>query len=390
VTRPLPGGGNGVLEQDIIDAIEDLSHEPDGWTQLLGLIISQREDLKASFHFYNAEAERAPTLWTVNHDRAAVSAFLDDYIQICPWPEIHAAQPVGHAYTGREVTPPDQFLGTAFYEEWARPNGYGAGVALRLHDSPVGFANITLDYGYEHPVDTDVYLKTRLEALWPLLQNRMEILRTMPVRNGARISVEQQLDQRPYAAFMIDTHGHVGYMNAHAEAAVRNERGIKVAPGNILQVQDDGTHDEFRKHLRRAAAPHIVQTQMQPTSMILPIAEENGPNILTVRPVRNGMGPVDLSLCHLGLMRKHTLMVSLWYRSDAYEIAADRIREALAYTPTESRVAEALLRYPTLGEVAKTLGVKPATARWHIKNLLEKSGCHSQPQFVQMLLDLFY
>jgi len=62
------------------------------------------------------------------------------------------------------------------------------------------------------------------------------------------------------------------------------------------------------------------------------------------------------------------------------------LRSLFALTKTEARVAHLLVQGMATRETAARLGMSPATARWHVKHLLLKTGTRSQRQLACVLL----
>lgn len=62
------------------------------------------------------------------------------------------------------------------------------------------------------------------------------------------------------------------------------------------------------------------------------------------------------------------------------------LRSLFGLTKTEARVARLLAHGMRMHDVGRRLGMSPATARWHVKHLLEKTGTTSQRHLACVLL----
>jgi DNA-binding CsgD family transcriptional regulator len=62
------------------------------------------------------------------------------------------------------------------------------------------------------------------------------------------------------------------------------------------------------------------------------------------------------------------------------------VRSLFKLTRTEARIAGLLANGVAVRDIAARLGIAPATARWHVKRLLTKTGTSSQRQLACVLL----
>ena len=64
----------------------------------------------------------------------------------------------------------------------------------------------------------------------------------------------------------------------------------------------------------------------------------------------------------------------------------ESLRQLYSLTLSESRLAEKLASGQRLEEVAQELGVRPSTARSHLRSIFRKTGCERQSDLTRLLL----
>jgi DNA-binding CsgD family transcriptional regulator/PAS domain-containing protein len=69
-------------------------------------------------------------------------------------------------------------------------------------------------------------------------------------------------------------------------------------------------------------------------------------------------------------------------------ISPDYLKQVFQLTPAEITIAQLLVGSYSVAEIAKLRGVTLETARWQMKQLLQKTRCHSQAELVRLLVIL--
>jgi DNA-binding CsgD family transcriptional regulator len=64
----------------------------------------------------------------------------------------------------------------------------------------------------------------------------------------------------------------------------------------------------------------------------------------------------------------------------------EKLRKCYDLTHVEARIAPELAHGETITEIARRLGVKANTVRWHVKQILAKTGTRRQAELVRLLL----
>jgi DNA-binding CsgD family transcriptional regulator len=190
---------------------------------------------------------------------------------------------------------------------------------------------------------------------------------------------------------------------ASASALDRLQIGVIVADRSGMVLHANRV---VRLLSERADPPLIVtgpanQPQLETSwfqARVAPLFQSDAPRrpprpLVATHPIRSGGGHLHSLVAPLasgGQAGHHTLgdAVTIFVSDpDALvDMSEQVLRSLFAMTRTEARVAALLARGAALRELAAHLGMSPATARWHVKHLLGKTGTSSQRHLACVLL----
>lgn len=83
-----------------------------------------------------------------------------------------------------------------------------------------------------------------------------------------------------------------------------------------------------------------------------------------------------------------TFIASLRCLADLHPTHADSLGKLLRLTPSEASLLCAVVSVGSIAEYAASCGREPSTIRWHMRNLLSKTGCRSQRELNNLALML--
>jgi DNA-binding CsgD family transcriptional regulator len=187
------------------------------------------------------------------------------------------------------------------------------------------------------------------------------------------------LELTPSAVFLVDAGAHVLVMNAAAEALVRKANGIAVTRDRRLAASDPHTSDVLRRAIAEAARTTSSAGLSAGDAVSLPRAAEGWPLVALVSP---------LSQRYLGLAPTGVAAVVVSERESEPALDAGMLRRLFGLTQAEAAVAGELVAGRTLAQTSRRLGIRPETARTHLKRVFSKTGVSRQAELVRLLLPL--
>jgi DNA-binding CsgD family transcriptional regulator/PAS domain-containing protein len=214
-----------------------------------------------------------------------------------------------------------------------------------------------------------------LQHLSPHLQRAAQIHQRVSAADFERTTMGQALDRMPSGVVLLDGSRRVLFANAAARALAASEDGFALTGDGIVA----SARSESRLLAQRIA------------SAANPSAADGRGGVLTLSrptgklPLQVLVTPLEVSGQRLFQAPQAAVAVFVVDPSGVPAASVDALRQLYALTPSEVRVARGLLRGESVEQLADRLGLTQQTARWVIKQILQKTDTHSQAQVVARL-----
>jgi DNA-binding CsgD family transcriptional regulator len=175
------------------------------------------------------------------------------------------------------------------------------------------------------------------------------------------------LDGLAQGMAVVDEECRVQYLNRAAQACCSEEGGVgRVAHGRLLPAQVP-QQPAFRQLVRLACEP-------------------SGSATGGVLRARAGAGAVvGISVWPLKASHRHLALVVFAGQAAVTSAGPCALGRVLGLTPSEAGLALLLAEGKTLKDFADLRRCTGHTARSHLKNLMQKTGCHRQMELVQLV-----
>jgi DNA-binding CsgD family transcriptional regulator/PAS domain-containing protein len=187
--------------------------------------------------------------------------------------------------------------------------------------------------------------------------------------------VAAAIEQLGMALVIVDARSRIRFANRPAERLLSLGRFVTVKGGRL-----EGAEPLADKALRRLlSAARGAHTCESPAAALLSEACNDGgmPATVTAMP----LGPWLAGRMGLASDPATMLLIDTPQQPAGRE-AESRLADMFSLTPTESAIALALQRGYSVSEIASFRGSTREAVRFHLKNLFDKLGVHSQSQLV--------
>jgi DNA-binding CsgD family transcriptional regulator len=278
------------------------------------------------------------------------------------------------------------FDNSAFYNEVVRPDGGHHGLLATpfSKDRYGAFLAIERLRGQQ---DFDESDKQALQTVLPHLTNSFLIrLKLQEVEYTAR-SAYHAFDLLDLGVFIVDGELRPFFMNKYAEGLIKEADGLSIYRGK-LQTSDAGTARALRgivkstialKEARLHRLPGVEQIADAGRQLDLPRISRRAALTASVMPlgVEN-----DVAL----MVPPARAIVLVKRPNERPQIDISSLAEILDLTPRQATLTALLAEGATLGQAAASLGLAINTARWHLKEIFEKTDTHRQIDLVRLAL----
>ena len=290
-----------------------------------------------------------------------------------------ASYPPGEVFNGAEVIPPDEFTGTAFYQEWWRPAGFSteplvtnlfADRTASGHFASHGLLN-------RSPLDS----QKRLFAVLAQHLVRAVALQRRLHLTIANESVLAGLDELQQGFLLVDGEARLLFVNRVAQALLDARDGMRLEAGALSAPDADAA-----RTLRGLIASCAGEAN---------VAIDCGGDIALQR----GAGRLPLDVLVIPI-QPETAMASIpWtfpQRAVAVVLVSDpetemqarveSMRDRFGLTPAEAMFALEIIKGDGRQASADRLGITVGTARSHLSKIFDKTGVRHQAELVRLLL----
>jgi DNA-binding CsgD family transcriptional regulator len=278
----------------------------------------------------------------------------------------------------RIVEPSDPAVrDSEFYNEWLRPRlGVGHNLASCVssaESSSVHLSPLRDPRGPAYGSD-EVRL---MQALMPHLRRATSVQRRLGEAEVARATAIEALDSLPTATFFLGRDRAVQWFNREARRVLELGDGLALDRVGRLSAASPSENTKLERLTGEACRTGAGEGMSSGGVLRLTRPSGDRPFQLLVSPLR-----LEESAAPSRTPRALVLL-SDPDRPGIQDGAA--LRQLFGLTPAEARLAAVLARGLRLAEAAEKLGVTEATARTHVKRILEKTESRTQAQLMRVL-----
>jgi len=357
----------------VIASIYDAALEPEQWPVALEHIAG----LLGAMHAHLWEGDANQRLGSVGWAGAApafVQAYEEHYVRTDPF-ALARTWPSGSILTDAMVTPRATLERSAFFQEWARPQGMhtaiGANVVIEDGTVAVLVATRTKHDGTFEREQFDL-----LADVLPHLQRARRINLGLSGANGSQHVACAALNTLSPGVVIVDASCRVMFANHAAEKTLTASDGIGSGPAGLFAMTVPLTNK-----LRALIAQATGTGNGPPTGGALLLERRS-----MMRPYHALISPMctDIGLGVLASRRPAAMILLVDPERDPPRLE-QRLRTLYNLTAAEARVACEIHKGTSLNAIAELLGVQASTVRTHLHHIFEKTGTRRQSELVRQI-----
>ncbi len=359
----------------LLDALYHAPYEASGWQEFLSRMVSLSGSRSARILVMNQDADEVFNGVQVNTDASAHKAFVEHYVNLCPWRPGLATLPPGQFYSSFLDGICDQktFYRSEFFNDWARHLDihHGASGTVWQHDGQTiqMFMQRTGGQGHFTRAETNAF-----NALAPHIRRALRLEAIMHQRKQQQEYLEQQ--GRFSAMLLVNVRGEVVYASESAWQMVREETNIRIHARKLRLVEKAGQE----KLNRLLSASFDGSNRHTPvTGGVVPVWRPGRtPLLMQVIPLHPD---ADSSLMPVPA---HAAIYLVDGEAET-QMDLDKLASLLDLTHAEARVASLVAQGEKPADIALSCGVSIHTVRSQIKSIFLKTDISSQAQLTRLV-----
>jgi len=367
--------------RDLYDAALNPTVDPREFSSLCELVAGRH----LVFYVQDLHADRLPFVTGLGIGRDYFSR-LAAAVEAKLMPPGLLAMPAATVMLAQSFWVGKDFEKSAFYNEVVRPDGGHHGLlATPFRKNRYGaFLAIERLRGEQDFDEADVQA---LQTVLPHLTNSLLIRLKLQEAEYTARQAYNAFDLLDLGVFIVDAELRPFFMNKYAEGLTKEADGLSIHRGK-LQAADSRTARALRSIVKSAIALAEARPHRRPglehiadagKQLALPRISHRAALAATVMPlgVENGAA----------LMVPPSRAIVLVKRpNERPPIDINLLAEVLNLTPRQATLTALLAQGATLAQAAASLGLAINTARWHLKEIFEKTDTHRQIDLVRLAL----
>jgi DNA-binding CsgD family transcriptional regulator/PAS domain-containing protein len=322
---------------------------------------------------YSRRGQRGPWIWF--DSEPAFHRAQSDY-----WTQFKEAKHQWQeAPAGDTASSPRVVRGCIVAPEWLYDCSFSSGTRPCVTGMVWRHGPVAAGFGFIHDENQREFAD-REDGLFcrlvPHFQQAFRLHQHIEQLRGERRALAGLLDAFPVGAILLDAHGRIIETNRRAKEVLREDDGLGSGSDGIPRATLPPSGQALHEVITRATA-----TGAGEGGAALALRRPSGR-----RPLEVLVMPIGRDMARLFAPNRPTAVVFLGDPDGSLLPSENKLRSLYKLTEAEAQVALAIARGQNTVEIALHMGVQANTVRWHVKQLLAKTGTHQRAALVQLLL----
>jgi DNA-binding CsgD family transcriptional regulator len=362
----------------LIDLIYEAALDIDLWPNVLEKIA----DTTGTVHAWIASADRQANVVTAiapRVDPTLLTLWSDCWALRDPFFTQAMLRPCGEIYTLDDLISREEFTATAVFKEVWQPANYSlatAGSNLVAEEKFCTLLAISNTPGQDYLRDEQLRL---FKIISQHVARSVRMSGQLWKLDLTNLAAEEQFEQLPYSAMLVDVWGRVVLANAAAKQMLDARDGIVLHNGRLMVP----------------SAPDALQELI--ASCVRAAPELGGPGGEVVMPRNFPLSPVNVTVAPL---RSHARLTDAPWIGFGPPVAVvsvrdpdfdrhrreENLRHRFGLTNAEAALATEIVKGDGRRAAAQRCGITDSTAKSHLAHIFEETGTRRQAELIRLLL----
>lgn len=373
---PLPDDAESF--SGLVTSIYRAAECPAAWRDVVEQLRARLDGTGATIMYFDTRRPSSILAKTVGYSPDDIRRYEQYYSHVDPWGVALGRRrwTTGRAIDGRALAPDHVVRRSEYFADFGRYVGSGRSACLPLERSSDRLCLAVIARSHTQP-EFDRPQITLLDRLGPHLQQAFRIHRRLSQAEHLNASAGSILERLPVGVLLLSRAGQVLKANAAAERILAAGDGMRIECGHVLGSRSHSTHLLQQAIGRATGAGQLVV----PSASSLSIDRPSGrsPHRVVVAPAAGAVTTATDAMAEV--------VVFISDSETTCSVHPESLVEMFGLTRAEAAVTSLLVGGATSEAIARELGIKVSTARWHIKQVLQKLQVGSQAQLVSLVLN---
>lgn len=368
---------------EILDAVKqiyDSAFVATGDIAALEAVASAAGGRRCVLFEHDSASQAFPQISAYNLDPMLIEAF--SQVSRAGLPNWMTTIPVGRAVKQSHLVSESEWLKSDLYNEAVRHSGGSHSLMARVSGRSRAISHFAVcRCDREDFSDEDLNV---LQVLVPHLTNAWQLRHTVKSGGLHAARLEATLDNLDIGVILVDVALKIVFANASAAKIAAERDGLSLTSNGVVSAVTDETRT-LQQSIASAFSTHRTSRSDDVPSVVAK------PFLQLTRP--SGRTPLNVSVVPLqgqalGSWLDSQPVVALFIRASGASprVVPEKIALAFGLTDREAEFATLLVQGMGVAQIAGFLDISVSTARWHLRNLFEKTGTHRQSELLNIVL----
>ncbi len=365
----------------VIDRIYAAALDASVWPEVTESLHASYDCRAVGLYAADMGSGRVSILGMRGIDPGQIRSYVDHHLLDNPWTEIPALQRAGVIRTDRSLDEhhnrPGYYRATPLFNEWMKPQDF----IYTLGTNLCAEGDALIKFFMYRPERAGAFSGGDIAEFSRLsghLSSALAVARRLDLKDIQLEGAMHLVDGLQLGVIFLDGRGRLSHANRYARQLMEQGAGLVVKDGAVCAVR---AVDSRRLAGIVATALEVYHGTAVDVPGMIDVARPEGRRPLRVIALplpRRAEGP--WFACRLAV----ALIVSDPEAAPA--VPCEWLRQRYGLTSREALLAQSLGQGTTLREAAERNGVTYETARWHLKNIFQKTGTVRQSELIRLLL----
>jgi DNA-binding CsgD family transcriptional regulator len=372
------GGWPRATFDRFVEFVYRATTDPDAWTEVLRLVGEGLRAAPVAIHVHGLNATEATTIGIWGRPTPVSLKHYEEYYagrNVWLLRGAHLLKP-GAVLTGEEMCPDEELLKSEYYNDFLRPLGIRYSIRAVLTNEPEPLSYLSASHGHAARRFGDAD-KRKLEALVPHLTQAVRIQERLESVQSRRRVASGALERLPLGVFFLDARGRVVEMNSAARKIVETKDGLILDRGTLVAL-DTKAEVQLQRMIFGATAAQTGRLLQYGGAFSLPRSDGRHPLSAMVAPTGvTGLFPSSRVASVVVLVEEPVRRTTAPF---------DAFTGSYGLSPAEASLTARLVGGMSVSQAAIAAGIRPSTARSHLKKIFAKTGSRRQSDLVRRVL----
>ena len=379
MTQSAVDGLLGHEREDLLDTLYEAPQAPDAWPRFLAQAVSATQSRSARMLVLDRRAQTVLSSIKHNIDDTDHQAYVDHYVNACPWRPELKDKPPGQLYSTfldfscRQ----NAFYRTEFYNDWARAQDIHHGVCGTVWQDE----DHTVQLLIQRTKDQSHYSREETDQINDLVMHVRRAVRLQTQFSALKHqnqALQQTLDIQAQPFALLDAQGTLVHVSQEAEALIEAHPHMTLA-NRKLTFHDVRQQSELLHQLGQVTHPNPA-LRGSGDVIAVPLNSHQVTRCL-ISPMHPGTAPGDFNA--------HPTPLAIVYFQDPLgdiEVDLDSLMQLFELSEAEARVAAGIAKGLSPQQIADNHFLSVHTVRTQLKSTFQKTGTMRQSELAKLML----